>query len=233
MLSFIAMGYCSQEESGPMKFDFIIPWAAFWGVVGGIFSWAYANFARVSDARRDKLAKIRDKILQAHQAVKSIADGNYSREEFDHVRKKFDMEYKKYSEYYRGHGNTGMYDEEGLMFAHHFEQSDNLFSELRGLRSSAHLYFGEDVLNIIEDLHDIIESLGSDIGTINSIAGDLMGSDRENQLEILKKKQSIKSLSWGKILTGDEDEATKKRLDKFMGIPGRIDKVLSKYALKK
>lgn len=222
LTTFVVMWWLSHQFG--TSFDFIIPWAAFWGVAGGVSSWMYANFARVSDSRREKLAEIMEKTLQVHRAIESISSFASFEEEFDQAIEKYSIRNTMHEDRYR---------RQGIIFAYRYEQFNELFLEYRVFQNESYLYFGEEVSNIIKDLRGIIDSVKIDIIKIRGLSENDPETTQEFNSELSNMVDSIWALSTGEVVEIGSNEATKERLRVFKSIPGRIDKVLSKYALKK
>lgn len=218
----VAMWWLSYKWM--VKFDIIIPWAAFCSVIGGVSSWIYTNLtraysdsARLSDARKDKLADLAAEIIekthQLHRAVKLIANDFFSAGEIEQAREKYGIQ------------EEDKHYEEGIVFSYRYDQMKEAFTQYRRLDIKARIYFGDEVEKVMQEFKSIISSVLTDIYSIN----DLYDHD-EDVNHIYEIKKSICILSAENISPGRRvNEEAAKRFEKFKDIPGRTEKALLKY----
>lgn len=222
LISLVVMGWLSHNDV--IKFDFIIPWAAFWGVMGGVSSWIYTNLiraysdsARLSDARKEKLADLAAEIIekthQVHRAIRLIASERSSDGEIEQAREKY------------GVRKEDGYDEEGIVFHYRYDQMEEVFEQYWGVDIKVRIYFGDEVEKIIRDLKSIINSIRVDISRINRSHGPYEDKSRAEKI-----KESIWSLYAGEISPENRgDKRSAQRVEKFKNIPERIEQALLKY----
>lgn len=216
------MWWLSYEEI--VQFDVIIPWAAFCSVVGGVSSWGYTNLtraysdsARLSDARKDKLADLAAEIIekthQLHRAIKFIANDFSSSSEIEQARKKYGIQ------------EENKHDKVGIVFNYRYDQVEEVFTQYWRLDIKARIYFGGEVEKAMQEFKSIVNSVLADIYLIN----DLYDHD-EDVNHTYEIKKSIWVLSAEYISPGRRvNEEAEKRFEKFKDIPDRIEKALLKY----
>lgn len=219
---------CSLSRENPMRFDFVIPWAAFWGVVGGVSSWMYANFARVSDARRDKLsdlaAEIMEKTHRVHRSVRLVGRPIFIEEDFKKALEKY------------GINESDVHNKESIVFRYRLERDMDLFLEYLALGMKVRIYFGEKVEKIMTDLNSTISFMMILIERMNLLSRKQGSSiDTKNYRKVQSYKYFISALFLEEFPDTKESPGIKpldverERLEIFQNILERMDKALSKY----
>lgn len=218
------VGWLSNAKD--MSFDFIIPLTALATSVFAIHSWVQKNrtlakndSARLSDARREKLADLAAEIIEktheVDRAIKVVVNGVTFRGEIEKARKKYGIQ------------ERDKYDKNGIVFRYRYEEMEKFFIPYWGLDIKARIYFGDEAERAIQDLKSIIHSVSINILIINDSP---VGSTGEESPLATRSKEYLWALCLGRFqLEYPEGGPAKEQVDKFKSIPDRIEKALLKY----